>query len=419
MKKLLLIILLLLTSCGNSIPKLKNISIETDAHIQPAFDSGMYNYIIAPIKDEIVEINLECKTDCKVFINDALVDDMNKIKIDLPEYGSNIVEIKIQNSNSSNLYKFDFYKSIKVLPISYKNNTIRFKDNNNKTITDSLTNLTWAKDAGVSPRVNWEKAFEFIEKLNKNKYCGHDDWRLPNMLELKTLMDYETDKPAEALEKSGFDNVQNDYWSSTTFMYKNDDAWVQIFTNAHMPNCRPKIKFFHVLPVRGKSAVMQTGADHLENYKFVLNEDGASPFGIKEPSPRFFNNKDGTLIDNMTGLMWTKNADIGGMVNFNEAVSLLKEFNSKNNNNNCGYTDWRLPTVNELLTLANYGVKDGAKRLSEIQPGFENAGFMYWTSTPYSYDPEKWGWSVMLQNGLAGELNKTLKIYVMFVRTDS
>lgn len=60
----------------------------------------------------------------------------------------------------------------------------------------------------------------------------------------------------------------------------------------------------------------------------------------------YTDNGDGTVTDNVTGLMWQQ--DPGNKMTWVEAVELLKDFKM------AGYTDWRLPTIKELYSLINF-----------------------------------------------------------------
>ncbi len=108
-----------------------------------------------------------------------------------------------------------------------------FHDNKDGTITDRATELTWAQvDSGHlkagakrDGKLNWEQALEWVEEL---EYAGHSDWRLPNVKELQSIVDYrrspDTTRSAaidplfrvtairDALGKTNYPF----YWSSTT-----------------------------------------------------------------------------------------------------------------------------------------------------------------------------------------------------------
>ncbi|MDP7566964.1 MAG: DUF1566 domain-containing protein, partial [Flavobacteriales bacterium] len=62
--------------------------------------------------------------------------------------------------------------------------------------------------------------------------------------------------------------------------------------------------------------------------------------------PSYTNNGDGTITDNVTGLMWEK--DMGIKISYPDA------FTKAANSNLGGYADWRVPTIKELYSLANF-----------------------------------------------------------------
>lgn len=107
----------------------------------------------------------------------------------------------------------------------------RFTDNRNGTVTDELTGLIWLKDAdctdaagGVDRRggvLNWPSALTWSNNLAHGK-CGLSDnsvagdWRLPNINELRSLVDYSRHDPGLPAGHP-FSNVRSIwYWSSTT-----------------------------------------------------------------------------------------------------------------------------------------------------------------------------------------------------------
>jgi Protein of unknown function (DUF1566) len=64
-----------------------------------------------------------------------------------------------------------------------------FKDNDDGTITDQATKLMWSK-ADSKKGMNWEQAFTWVQEKNEKNYLGHNDWRLPNIKELQSIVDY-------------------------------------------------------------------------------------------------------------------------------------------------------------------------------------------------------------------------------------
>lgn len=107
----------------------------------------------------------------------------------------------------------------------------RFIDNGNGTVTDKLTGLIWLKEANCTDTVGgversdgllgWVSALAWSSGLANGK-CGLSDnsvagdWRLPNIVELRSLIDYSRYDPALS-DGHPFGNVRlNWYWSSTT-----------------------------------------------------------------------------------------------------------------------------------------------------------------------------------------------------------
>ena len=103
------------------------------------------------------------------------------------------------------------------------------------TATDKKTGLMWTRDANIAGRqMDWDKANDYIKQLNKQKYAGYNDWRLPTGKEFQILTDWNYDddgpRPQEPestlLNKIGFKNVQEDfYWSSSTYGISTTYKW--------------------------------------------------------------------------------------------------------------------------------------------------------------------------------------------------
>ena len=85
--------------------------------------------------------------------------------------------------------------------------TPRFSDNSDQTITDKLTGLVWSKDtnpAGVGKA--WQDSLDYIKQLNNQNYLGHSDWRLPNVNELRSVVNYR-EIDFKWLQSQGFSNI--------------------------------------------------------------------------------------------------------------------------------------------------------------------------------------------------------------------
>lgn len=95
-----------------------------------------------------------------------------------------------------------------------------------QTIHDNYTDLTWLRNAKVHENVmDWKSAFNLISRMNNEMAYGHNDWRMPNIIELESLTDMSQHSPALS-NYHPFNNIKEFYWSSTTSMYDMNYAWV-------------------------------------------------------------------------------------------------------------------------------------------------------------------------------------------------
>jgi hypothetical protein len=99
-------------------------------------------------------------------------------------------------------------------------------------------------------------------------------------------------------------------------------------------------------------------------------------------APSYTDNGDGTISDNVTGLMWAGSADGNGdgvidvadKLTYDAALAGAESFTL------AGYTDWRLPTIKELYSLIQFsGVDVSGVNATELTPFIDTAyfGFAY------------------------------------------
>jgi hypothetical protein len=125
-----------------------------------------------------------------------------------------------------------------------------------QTIYDNDTGLTWLRDANVhKDMMDWKTAFDLISKMNSEMAYGHNDWRVPNIIELDSLTDMGQHSPALSNDHS-FNDVQEFYWSSTTSMYDMNYAWVLYMVDGAIGVGHKPLSEFYLWPVRGKERMM-------------------------------------------------------------------------------------------------------------------------------------------------------------------
>jgi hypothetical protein len=121
----------------------------------------------------------------------------------------------------------------------------RFTDHLDGTVTDNLTGLNWMKDANIYGIKPWCQA---ITTCNSSEVGGYNDWRLPNVRELQSLIDYggaqysmlPADHPFTGMVIPGISSTFF-YWSSSS--HGAGGAWAVSFENGYMytqpRNCSP------------------------------------------------------------------------------------------------------------------------------------------------------------------------------------
>jgi len=95
----------------------------------------------------------------------------------------------------------------------------RFIDNGDGTVTDNCTGLMWQKETAPGMHT-WQQALQYCEGLT---FAGHDDWRLPNVRELGSIIDYSRFDPSI---DPVFGAESFWYWSSSTDIHQPYDAWI-------------------------------------------------------------------------------------------------------------------------------------------------------------------------------------------------
>lgn len=300
--------------------------------------------------------------------------------------------------------------------------TQRFTDNGDQTVTDNLTGLMWPKYVNFPSRT-WQDAINDIAAMNAGAGTfGHKDWRLPTVNELQSLVNLQIPNQEDWLNAVGghnspFVNAHGYfYWSSTVAAALPNSAWM---VNMHWGdvNMWDKSVDIYFWPVRGPvsaapAVVSQTGQT-------------SSP-GAPWPSPRYTDNGNGTVTDNLTGLVWLKDANClqtlgnivkGGTGELTWADSLTWSNNLANGA--CGLTDgstagqWRLPNREELYSLIDF-----SKWGPSVQTGHPFANLQacgYWSSsTEAEWTPN--AWAISFLDSDVNMVNKTDPKFVWAVR---
>jgi len=157
---------------------------------------------------------------------------------------------------------------------------------------------------------------------------------------------------------------------------------------------------------RGASPVSKTG----QKIMYLAGDDGDLQRGVAVPIPRFIDNGNGTVTDNLTKLIWLKNAN-GNGATCTWANALL--YCNTLASGSAGLTDgsvagdWRMPNVKEFISLMDFSVN--APCLTGGHP-FTSVQASYWASTTSSGDITQAFQVGVGANGSIGRGYKTISI---------
>ena len=323
----------------------------------------------------------------------------------------------------------------------------RFFDNDDGTVTDSCTGLTWQKDTG-NDRFEWCAGLEYCESL---ELAGHTDWRLPSITELLSIVEFGRTGPAT---DSAFVVLSGFYWSSTSYELEPEYAWGLDFADGSHGSGL-KHDEFYVRAVRSVDSVTCTaengdinadGIVTLTDAITILNNlflgslaEFAPRCGLlhsgqvqcfdEDGSPvtcdsdicfgqdalyaigcgmvgRFADDGDGTVTDKCTALMWQKStANEGIKLQWCDALEYCESLEL------AGHTDWRLPNINELLSLVDFSTPKLA-----INSLFEDLPSTYLSSTSREFEPD-FAWGVAFHVGYHTWAHKSTLLYFRAVRS--
>jgi len=93
------------------------------------------------------------------------------------------------------------------------------------TVIDNITRLEWQRQDDDIER-NWDNAWSYCAGLELD---GHEDWRLPRIKELQSIVDY-GQVAAPLIDPVAFTNTNTTfYWSATTESISSSNAWLIFF----------------------------------------------------------------------------------------------------------------------------------------------------------------------------------------------
>lgn len=294
-----------------------------------------------------------------------------------------------------------------------------FRDNGDGTVTDLTNGLTWDKcswgqawDSGANScsavadatSANWPDALTAAVTANEASHRGRRDWRLPNRVELESLLRLNANLPA--IDAGVFPNTAAvGYWSSTPYAISLD-AWRVAFDYGRVSNAQMTLGN-RIRLVRGgddfdllappQSRLNDTGrmecyvgggfaacdeastgdssAFRRQDARFgrdaqaqagLLEKTGGgnagfdltpldatgAAIGVVSGAPA---STPTCVQDNVTGLTWEVKTPANADTTFTRAAVSTYIGAVNGSGELCGLTDWRMPTRRELLSIVDHG----------------------------------------------------------------
>ncbi|MFH1279432.1 MAG: DUF1566 domain-containing protein [Candidatus Eisenbacteria bacterium] len=253
-----------------------------------------------------------------------------------------------------------------------------------ETVIDNNTGLEWTQIS--FPDMSWQEALQFCDTLN---WGGKDDWRLPNVKELQSIVDYgRFNPPIDPI----FICPADLFWTSTTA-----SLWVLDGRTAYAADAvgfgaghlgqRSKWEENCVRPVRGCPGGFGCSLPATGQHD-CFDNDSSEPCPVEgfpnQDAENIYNDMtysldssvpgEETILDGITGLEWSQH--VWEEVTWQEALRLCDTLHWG------GHDDWRMPNLKELQSIALY-------QGWEIPDIFGDAWWWeFWSSTTYAPVPD-------------------------------
>lgn len=278
-------------------------------------------------------------------------------------------------------------------------NKASYTDNGDNTITDNVTGLMWQKDMGKKLTIS-----EAQIKADTLHLGNYDDWRIPTIKELYSLIQFNgrvmgSKAITPFIDTSYFHHPFGDVsagersidaqtWSSTFYTGKTMRGDATIFGVNFIDG---RIKGYPEF----KRRMNQT------NKMYFRMVRGNTDYGKN----LFTDNGDGTVSDKATGLMWQK-ADDGMARDWISSIEYCENLEL------AGYSDWHLPHAKELQSIVDYERSPSLTNSAAIDPVFEiseiilpegNPGHYpyFWSTTTHLDGPNPYKSAVYVSFGEA------------------
>lgn len=286
-----------------------------------------------------------------------------------------------------------------------------YTDNSDGTATDSTTGLTWMRCAmgqGWSGStcvsdgtVSHYSRLDALALTGTVTLAGQTDWRLPSIRELQSIVDRSVVSPT--IDSAAFPNTPTSmpYWSDSPDASRSYCQWTVDFEFGNSGSSWYR-------PVN-----MQTPVGSV---RLVRGGQSLGLLNLARPNTDYMDHGDGTVTHIPTGLMW-QSCPVGknwtGSACMGTANAVPWDAARLLTSNLARYSDWRLPTEDELISLVDY-TKDSLTINAVAFPNTDSRDF--WSSA-LDVNISDNAWSVSFGNGYASSSKRSSHFNVRLVRS--
>jgi hypothetical protein len=262
---------------------------------------------------------------------------------------------------------------------------LSYRANGDGTVTDLVTGLTWTR--AIYSKRDWMSAITSASTITLG---GNNDWRVPTVKELYTLMNFNGHfAPSAAASTPFIDTKAFDFsyatetagagsapgerfldvqlWSATKYVSTTMAGDATIF-GVNFADGRIK-GYPQFVPGTGGSVPMQMGVRFVRGKAYGGND--------------LLDNGDGTVSDRASGLVW-QSVDDGTPKNWKSALQYCANLRL------AGAEDWRLPSAKELHTIIDYTRSPSTSGTAALAPPLKSSivESYYWTSNTLLDGPD-------------------------------
>jgi hypothetical protein len=258
---------------------------------------------------------------------------------------------------------------------AYETNQPSYQDNGDGTVSDLVTGLMWSQSMGE--KVTWDDAVSGAAGFDLG---GYDDWRLPTIKELYSLIDFDGAFHDSAAASTPYiDTAYFDFWygdESAGERLIDVQVWSATAYGATTMNGDPTV--FGVNFADGRIKGYWETSRRGENRLLVRYVRGNIDYGVND----FVDNGDGTVTDAATGLTWQQTDD-GQTRDWADSLAYCQGLDL------AGRDTWRLPDAKELQSIVDYTRSPSVTGTAAIDPvfGVSDIESYFWTGTTHLDGP--------------------------------